>query len=114
MSLSGSNATAGGGFWHWSSPMPYLFGGLAFMLGIIAIALIILACSYRKSSLSNSSDRVGEEKSVKQVELEMVDFEPKIVVIMAGDHNPTYLAMPKPVQEQVVGYCNCQNNQEQV
>uniref|UniRef100_J3MGF3 Uncharacterized protein n=1 Tax=Oryza brachyantha TaxID=4533 RepID=J3MGF3_ORYBR len=34
----------------WQSPVPYLFGGLAAMLGLIAFALLILACSYWKLS----------------------------------------------------------------
>ncbi|KAL1060532.1 hypothetical protein V6Z11_1Z090900 [Gossypium hirsutum] len=34
----------------WHSPVPYLFGGLAAMLGLIAFALLILACSYWKLS----------------------------------------------------------------
>lgn len=32
----------------WQSPVPYLFGGLAAMLGLITLALLILACSYWK------------------------------------------------------------------
>ena len=85
---------AHGGFWHWNSPVAYVFVGLALMLGLITVALIVLACSYRKS-LSNSSRREAEldEKPAKQVEIQ-VDFEPKVVVIMAGDENPTYLAKP--------------------
>ncbi|KAL6567841.1 hypothetical protein OROGR_001509 [Orobanche gracilis] len=35
---------------QWHSPVPYLFGGLAAMLGLIAFALLILACSYWKLS----------------------------------------------------------------
>ncbi|KAJ9147443.1 hypothetical protein P3X46_029614 [Hevea brasiliensis] len=93
---------AGVGFSHWNSPMPYLFGGLALLLGIITVALIILACSYRQS-VSNSATQVREETPVKQVD----SSEPKIVVIMAGDENPTYLAKPKPVS------CDC-HNEEQV
>lgn len=95
-----SNSTAGAGFWHWKSPMLYLFGGLALMLGIITVALIILACSYRKSS--NSGTQVAERKPVEQLD----DCEPKIVVIMAGDENPTYLAKPKPVS------CICHNGEQ--
>ncbi|KAJ9173119.1 hypothetical protein P3X46_016285 [Hevea brasiliensis] len=101
-----SNSTTGGagaGFWHFNSPMPYLFGGLALMLGIITFALIILACSWRNSS--NSATQVPEEKSVKQVD----DSEPKIAVIMAGDKNPTFLAKPKPKPVS----CIC-HNEEQV
>ncbi|KAF2282750.1 hypothetical protein GH714_043159 [Hevea brasiliensis] len=54
-------------------------------------------------SLSNSATQVREETPVKQVD----SSEPKIVVIMAGDENPTYLAKPKPVS------CDC-HNEEQV
>uniref|UniRef100_A0A6V7QRM9 Uncharacterized protein n=1 Tax=Ananas comosus var. bracteatus TaxID=296719 RepID=A0A6V7QRM9_ANACO len=32
----------------WHSPVSFLFGGLAAMLGLIAFALLILACSYWK------------------------------------------------------------------
>lgn len=101
-----STATTGvdGGL-HLNSPMPYLFGGLAFVLGLIAIALLILACSYRKS-LSNSSSENAEKAATKQVEIEVLDSEPKIAVIMAGEENPTYLA--KPVS------CNSCNYSEQV
>ncbi|KAJ4846480.1 hypothetical protein Tsubulata_021641 [Turnera subulata] len=79
------------------SPVPYLYASLALVFGLISVALIILACSYRKSSSSSStsSPRQAEEKSVRQVhELQADDTEPKIVVIMAGDDNPKYLANP--------------------
>ncbi|KAJ1414006.1 protein GLUTAMINE DUMPER 5-like [Sesbania bispinosa] len=75
-------AATGADFRKVTSPVPYLFGGLALMLALIAVALIILACSYH-----------NEEKPAKTVEMG-VDSEPKIVVIMAGDTNPTYLAKP--------------------
>ncbi|XVE78626.1 hypothetical protein DITRI_Ditri13aG0161400 [Diplodiscus trichospermus] len=89
-----SNSTAvitGAGFRYWKSPIPYLFGGLAVMLGLIAVALIILTCSYKEPP-SNSSGE-AEEKPSKQVTMQL-EMEPKIVVIMAGDENPTYLAKP--------------------
>ncbi|CAI9777501.1 unnamed protein product [Fraxinus pennsylvanica] len=70
----------------WKSPILYLFGGLAIVSGIIAVALIVLACSHRKSSPSDA-----EEKPLHELQPEM---EPKIVVIMAGESNPTYLAKP--------------------
>ncbi|KAG2299654.1 hypothetical protein Bca52824_036126 [Brassica carinata] len=90
----------------WHSPVPYLFGGLAAMLGLIAFALLILACSYWRLSgyldgeEDQSRDRDPEagdgkpEKAVKAVVLPE-----KFLVIMAGDVNPTYLATPveKPV-----------------
>ncbi|KAA8521459.1 hypothetical protein F0562_012131 [Nyssa sinensis] len=86
----------------WHSPVPYLFGGLAAMLGLIAFALLILACSYWKLSgrLDNGGEghgdrdvEAGDEKPCETVKAFPV-FEEKIVVIMAGDVKPTFLATP--------------------
>lgn len=86
----------------WHSPVPYLFGGLAAMLGLIAFALLILACSYWK--LSGYLE--GSENGSREQDLEAGDgkgdetqkpqpaWEEKIVVIMAGQAKPTYLATP--------------------
>ncbi|KAF5787554.1 putative protein glutamine dumper [Helianthus annuus] len=46
----------------WHSPVPYLFGGLALILGLIAFALLILACSYWK--LSQNSHNVSDSNRV--------------------------------------------------
>ncbi|XP_060181886.1 protein GLUTAMINE DUMPER 2-like [Lycium barbarum] len=83
----------------WHSPVPYLFGGLAAMLGLIAFALLILACSYWKLSghlrEHRDNDQDSEEDSgEKPVKVMPVLYEEKIVVIMAGDLMPSYLAMP--------------------
>ncbi|XP_008445290.2 LOW QUALITY PROTEIN: protein GLUTAMINE DUMPER 5-like [Cucumis melo] len=90
----------------WHSPVPYLFGGLAAMLGLIAFALLILACSYWKLSIQTeeregengdleSGNNIGEmeEEKIKQQQTKKI-FEEKILVIMAGDQNPTFLATP--------------------
>ncbi|XP_031373406.1 protein GLUTAMINE DUMPER 2-like [Punica granatum] len=81
----------------WHSPVPYLFGGLAAMLGLIAFALLILACSYWK--ISGNPSEGGEEGDVEKGAAEKGKevirvYEEKIVVIMAGDEKPTYLATP--------------------
>ncbi|XP_055821947.1 protein GLUTAMINE DUMPER 5-like [Solanum dulcamara] len=83
----------------WHSPAPYLFAGLAAMLGLIAFALVILACSYWKRSgeTRNDSDdpeSCAGEKSGGDLFKVVPIFEEKIVVIMAGDLNPTFLATP--------------------
>ncbi|CAN1228773.1 Protein GLUTAMINE DUMPER 2 [Linum grandiflorum] len=77
----------------WHSPVPYLFGGLAAMLGLIGFALLILACSYWKLSGqienggdSDQRDLEAGEKGKKQ------QYEEKVLVIMAGQVNPTFLA----------------------
>ncbi|XP_065848399.1 protein GLUTAMINE DUMPER 3 [Euphorbia lathyris] len=87
----------------WHSPVPYLFGGLAAMLGLIAFALLILACSYWKLSgyLGNENDdgdrdlESGEGESKNgDAQKQPVVFEEKILVIMAGELKPTFLATP--------------------
>ncbi|XP_057466620.1 protein GLUTAMINE DUMPER 2-like [Actinidia eriantha] len=86
----------------WHSPVPYLFGGLAAMLGLIAFALLILACSYWK--LSGQFERENSNGEERERDLEAGDedkpkdnflvFDEKILVIMAGDVKPTFLATP--------------------
>lgn len=89
----------------WHSPVPYLFGGLAAMLGLIAFALLILACSYWKLSgyLEGNGDgggrdiEAGEAKNDEDDETKKkkeAAFEEKILVIMAGQVKPTFLATP--------------------
>ncbi|XP_027332311.1 protein GLUTAMINE DUMPER 3 [Abrus precatorius] len=84
----------------WHSPVPYLFGGLAAMLGLIAFALLILACSYWKLSGyldgNGESERdleAGEGKN-EQDQKPQTAYEEKILVIMAGQEKPTFLATP--------------------
>ncbi|THU60489.1 hypothetical protein C4D60_Mb07t13300 [Musa balbisiana] len=92
-------AAVGGGHSGWRSPVPYLFGGLAAMLGLIAFALLLLACSYWKLSgyLDGGDDGSGVEPGAKtgaEVAMPVACYEEKFVVIMAGDEKPTYLATP--------------------
>ncbi|KAF3443966.1 hypothetical protein FNV43_RR13656 [Rhamnella rubrinervis] len=88
------------GFRNWNTPIPYLFGGLALMMGFIAVALTILACSYRQSYSNPASNASGHHRrqqnpAGKQVDdVGVDDSEPKIVVILAGQANPTHLANP--------------------
>ncbi|KAL2329744.1 hypothetical protein Fmac_017325 [Flemingia macrophylla] len=80
-------------FRNMSSPIPYLFGGLAITLAVMAVALLVLACSYRRKYYSSNS-ACDEEKAPKMVNNDV--SETKIVVIMAGESNPTFLAKPVP------------------
>lgn len=83
----------------WHSPVPYLFGGLAAMLGLIAFALLILACSYWKLSTHLEDNDASPESDVEVGDepagnVKARVFDEKCLVIMAGQELPTYLATP--------------------
>ncbi|KAK8543305.1 hypothetical protein V6N13_136172 [Hibiscus sabdariffa] len=102
----------------WHSPVPYLFGGLAAMLGLIAFALLILACSYWKLSgyLENEGEgssgqaetdlEAGQGKGGDLTRLRPV-MEPKVLVIMAGEVKPTFLATPIGSSSRSLKRCCC-------
>ncbi|KAF5735643.1 putative Glutamine dumper 2 [Tripterygium wilfordii] len=87
---SSSNSTGGGEsrLHSWGSPMPYFFVSLAFMLGLIATVMVTLLCSNPRRRDQDQSQSQTQGRELMEGE------EPKIVVIMAGDDNPTYLAEP--------------------
>ncbi|KAG6389590.1 hypothetical protein SASPL_151061 [Salvia splendens] len=96
----------------WHSPVPYLFGGLAAMLGLIAFALFILACSYWKLSAAEDGDaesRAGEKGEGGSAEKALPVFEEKFLVIMAGEVKPTYLATPRNAS-----FCGEEEEEEKV
>ena len=74
------------------------------MLGLIAFALLILACSYWRFSNGHLDDGEsggegdlesgGDGKGDEPRKVGPVVYEEKIVVIMAGDEKPTFLATP--------------------
>ena len=107
MAAAGAKANATAPHSQWQSPVPYLFGGLAAMLGLIAFALLILACSYWKLSGYLDADRDrragssgesgaadGEKGSAAGAARPAVGFQEHVVVIMAGEERPTFLATP--------------------
>ncbi|CAN6220722.1 unnamed protein product [Urochloa humidicola] len=82
-------AGSGGRPSPWRTPTPYLFLGFAFMMGLIAVALLVLICTRRKPS------RRGADLEAQA--LAPLDREPNVVVIMAGDLAPSFLASAKPI-----------------
>ncbi|KAM0026146.1 putative protein glutamine dumper [Helianthus debilis subsp. tardiflorus] len=99
----------------WHSPVPYLFGGLVAMLGLVAFALLILACSYWYISPNDEGDLESgnhnqnePSKPVKQKE--SLVLEEKYLVIMAGQVNPTFLATPISSPASSFGSCSCGSN----
>ncbi|KAL7097379.1 hypothetical protein ACP275_10G141100 [Erythranthe tilingii] len=107
----------------WHSPVPYLFGGLAAMLGLIAFALLILACSYWKLS-GYLENRGGDADGDRDLEAGDEDggktaapvMEEKFLVIMAGQEKPTFLATPMSSRASSFGSkstcstCSSENN----
>lgn len=57
---------------------------------LISVALVVLSCSYCKDYSNGPSSRNEEEEPRNSVEADQA----KIVVIMAGDEKPTYIATP--------------------
>ncbi|PWA21284.1 hypothetical protein CTI12_AA629600 [Artemisia annua] len=106
----------------WHSPVPYLFGGLAAMMGLIAFALLVLACSYWKiSGHFDHQDRDIESGNVSnntQIsppqnnnnEHELREKEEKLFVIMAGEEKPTFLATPSSSRTTSFGSCSWRSN----
>ncbi|KAI3760883.1 hypothetical protein L1987_51284 [Smallanthus sonchifolius] len=91
----------GASLWQFDSPLIYLFGGIFVILGLITTALMILVCSQRKHRFgddgSEDIERGDDEHKAVTVVChsgDCVDVSPKLVVIMAGDEVPTYLATP--------------------
>ena len=78
----------------WRTPTPYLFLGFALMMWLIAVALLVLVCTRRKPSGSSRRGSAAEEASARG--MAPLDREPKVVVIMAGDDLPSFLASARP------------------
>jgi hypothetical protein len=96
--VGGGDQAAAGHVGHahpglWRTPTPYLFLGFALMMGLIAVALLVLVCTRRKPSSSGSSRRGS---GAAEQAMAPLDREPKVVVIMAGDHMPSFIASARP------------------
>ncbi|KAL6318877.1 hypothetical protein AAG906_001350 [Vitis piasezkii] len=78
---------------RWTSPITYILGGLAILFGFLFVALLILFFCSVRVQLEPSSDAMKKPVQTNGV---VEDVEPKFVVIMAGDSNPTFLAKPVP------------------
>ncbi|KAL7615361.1 protein GLUTAMINE DUMPER 2 [Lactuca sativa] len=89
--------------WRLDTPLVYLFCGIGAMLALILMALIMLACSQwrTQSTPTGAGDDIegGDEhpqKVARYVSNES-KVSPEIVVVMAGDQLPSYLAAPARV-----------------
>ncbi|KAI4971210.1 protein GLUTAMINE DUMPER 6-like [Hordeum vulgare subsp. vulgare] len=80
----------------WRTPTPYIFIGFGLMMGLIAVALLVLVCTRRKPSGSSRRGSAAEDASARGISMVPLDREPKVVVIMAGDDLPSFLASATP------------------
>nr|CAB3470925.1 unnamed protein product [Digitaria exilis] len=80
----------------WRTPTPYLFLGFAFMMGLIAVALLVLICTRRKPTTGRRGPE-DLEASARGRLAPLDREEPKFVVIMAGDALPSFLASARPL-----------------
>jgi hypothetical protein len=98
----GNQAAAAGHVGHvhpalWRTPTPYLFLGFAMMMALIAVALLVLVCTRRKPSAGLSRRGSGDAESASaRGTMAPLDREPKVVVIMAGDYMPSFIASARP------------------
>lgn len=104
----------------WRSPTPYLLGGTSGLMGLIAIALIVFACSNRGSTNTSSGDSTIQTNDPAAADVPPGQIECKLaVVIMPGDDKPSFLAKSSNSSKIVApsessGYLcqNCGSNQE--
>ncbi|MCE3216609.1 hypothetical protein HAX54_007136 [Datura stramonium] len=101
MRLSNCSSPYSCSVWRWNSTVPYLFGGLAFIFLLISVALVILLCAHCRKISRNSSPMSRRDNNGTTIPTNVhnqidviVTMNPKIVVIMAGDDKPSYLATP--------------------
>lgn len=88
-------ATAKQAEWRW--PVSLLFGGITALIILIALAFVILACSCWETihSQSNGQSLDASVELVVQADIPGRNIEEeKVVVIMAGQEHPTFLARP--------------------
>jgi hypothetical protein len=101
----------------WSTPTPYLFIGFAIVMSLIAVALAVLLCSRRKEGRREDQEEVIVQAGMMSVRvLAPLDREsPKVVVVMAGDDAPSFLASATPLAftgkaaKTQQTYCQCHN-----
>uniref|UniRef100_A0ACD6ADN7 Uncharacterized protein n=1 Tax=Avena sativa TaxID=4498 RepID=A0ACD6ADN7_AVESA len=79
----------------WRTPTPYLFLGFTLMMALIAVALLILVCTRRKPTAGSSRRGTAESASARGA-MAPLDREPKVIVIMAGDDFPSFIASARP------------------
>ncbi|CAA7055537.1 unnamed protein product [Microthlaspi erraticum] len=92
--ISDSMVPVHSGLENLSSPVVSKICAWGVMLGLLAVSLIAMAyaCYYTQNVSTTST---GEQRRTEV--MKPLDMEPKIVVIMAGNENPTFFAKPSKI-----------------
>jgi hypothetical protein len=85
----------------WHTPVPYLFAGIGAMLLLIAVALVLLACSRKKQLHSDVESSTGPKPETCVCSMSPVEREPPIFVIVPGETCPSFLAKPTVVNNEL-------------
>jgi len=81
--------------------------GLAFVMGVIAVALLVLICTRKKASSSSFSRQKADEKAAARA-LAPLDQEPKVVVVfMPGGDHARRPSSPAPSRSAVTARRQC-------
>uniref|UniRef100_A0ACD5YRQ2 Uncharacterized protein n=1 Tax=Avena sativa TaxID=4498 RepID=A0ACD5YRQ2_AVESA len=97
----------------WSTPTPYLFISFGIVMALIAVALAVLLCSRRKEERRDEDQEevIVQAGTMSVRVLAPLDREsPKVVVVMAGDDAPSFLASATPLAfagKVQRPYCQC-------
>jgi hypothetical protein len=87
----------------WHSPAPYLLGGVCVIVLLLALAFILLIWSNLRTASNEDSSNEGAhminiEDGEKNAETRLFGCDKKtvesVIVIMAGDERPSFLATP--------------------
>ncbi|MFS8017216.1 putative protein glutamine dumper [Helianthus anomalus] len=73
----------------WHTPVPYLYGGVAVIFGVICVAILVISCC---PNYNINADEGENNVELVERDPEAGDVEDKYLVIMAGQANPTFLA----------------------
>lgn len=100
---SGNNGTTGYSALKWRVPV-YIFGAVGAMLLIIFFASLILVCSFWNLSRRNNSELSDcIDHSIQPCSaIDYKEEAEKVVVMMPGDEQPTFIAQPTSVTEGLI------------
>ncbi|KAG8058340.1 hypothetical protein GUJ93_ZPchr0002g25716 [Zizania palustris] len=99
----------------WSTPTPYLFIGFGVVMALIAVALAVLLCARRNEGAGrrHGADEEAVPPGMMSVRvLAPMDREapPRVVVVMAGDDAPSFIASATPLAFAAAAAAGLANN----